>query len=338
MRLSYETLRRPLVEAWVTHKGTATEVVQIVVHVECDGQVGSGTAVFAKELGMTADTVPPALDRCAEILSTAAPHTIERTLDQLEAAIPNQPTAVAAVDMALHDLLGKAAGMPLHRLWGLEGLPLPPTGRSIGRRSVDLLLERARQLRSWPIVKLKVSSTDDLPLVARVREVYDGRLWIDANGCFTPDEAIAAARILADSGVELFEQPVAAGSPERLGHVRAHAPLPIVADEDCVGPADLLRLRGHADAVVLKLLKCGGLRRAREMIHLAHRLDLKVMLGCKAESVIGVTAMAQLGGLADYLDLDGHLGIADDAFTGITVDEGRVGLPTALGIGVTERV
>jgi L-alanine-DL-glutamate epimerase-like enolase superfamily enzyme len=335
MQLTHEILSLRLREPFTNNKGRITSIRQIVVRVHWGQRTGVGTAVFAREYGMLPDPVQAALETCAQLLDGASPFELEPVLDRLEAAVPEQPTAVAAVDMALHDLLGQVADLPLHRLWGLGGLPLPPTGLSLGALPDAELVERARQLTQWPILKLKLTPASDPQVLGRVRDVYPGRLWIDGNGAWSAAQAIAAAEIFHCHGVELLEQPIAAGTPDVLRFVRERSPVPIVADEDCMGPRDVPRLEGCADVINVKLLKCGGLRRAIEMIHLAHQAGLRVMLGCKTESVLGVTAMAQLAGLADYVDLDGHLDVLEDPYAGIAIECGQITLPAGPGLGIT---
>lgn len=337
MRLSYELLSLRRREPFVSNKGSLTLVRQLLVRLEWQGRTGLGTAVPAPEYGMTVETLRAALDTGAELLAGSTPFQLEQTLDRLEAALPGQSAALAALDMALHDLLGQAAGLPLRHMWGLAGLAPPPTGLSLGVLPEAELVERARQLADWPVLKLKLASGSDLGSVGRLRQVYAGRIWVDGNGAWEPQQAVEAARQLHGYGVELLEQPIRAGRPDLLRFVRERSPVPIVADEDCRGPQDVLPLQGCADAVNIKLLKCGGLRRALEMIRLARRAGLRVMLGCKTESALGITAAAQLAGLADYLDLDGHLALLDDPFVGAGVVRGQMLLPEGPGLGVVAR-
>lgn len=335
MKLIYEDLNLHLSEPFVSNKGTISRISQFLVRLHWKGLTGLGTVVFAKEYGMTDETVRAALDAFAKLVEGATPYEAEQVLTRLEGAVHRQPTAVAAVDMAIHDLIGQIAGLPLHRLWGLEGLPVGPTGLSLGALPADELIERARKMARWPILKLKMTPGSDIQIVGRLRDVYDGRIWIDGNGSWDAEQAVAAAKDFHRYGVELLEQPVRSGQLDAMRYVREHSHVPIVADEDCIGPDDVLKLRGCADVINIKLLKCGGLRRAHEMIRLARRAGLQVMLGCKTESVVGITAMAQLAGLGDYLDLDGNLDLCDDPFVGITVDDyGRIKLPEGPGLGI----
>jgi L-alanine-DL-glutamate epimerase-like enolase superfamily enzyme len=337
MRLTVQDLELRLADPFVSNKGRRTTVRQLVVRLHEDGRTGLGTAVPAAEHGTSAETLRAALEVCARLLEGTSLSRYEHVLRRCAAAVPGQWAALAAVDMALHDLLGRAAGRPLYRLWGLPGPAVGPTAVSVGILPDAARLERVRQLAGWPILKLKMSPATDVRCVAGVREVYPGRLWIDGNGSWDAGQAVAAADVFHGHGVELLEQPVPAGTPEVLRWVRERSPVPLVADEDCGRPEDVPKLTGCVDAINIKLLKCGGLRPALEMIHRARGLGLKVMLGCKTESVLGVTAAAQLAGPADYLDLDGSLPLLDDPFAGVLVAPGGLRLPEGRGLGVTEK-
>ncbi|MEU0674243.1 enolase C-terminal domain-like protein [Streptomyces sp. NPDC006172] len=310
-------LRRP----FSSNTGVTTEVRQGIVEIDWQGLRGYGTA-------RGADTAE--LDACAPLLEGTTPHGLRHALDRLSWVTP---ATRSAVDMALHDLLGKAGGQPLYRLLGLDGLPVAPTAVSIGAGTDDELRQRARQLRDWPILKLKFTPEDDGSRAGILRSVYHGRIRVDGNGSWTPDQALRVAEELHRHGVELLEQPVAPGTLDDLQYVHERSPVPVFADEDCNGPEDVLLLRGRVSGINIKLLTCGGLAHVQEMLALARACGLKTILGCKVESVLGTTAMAHLAGLADHLDLDGPLGLLDDPFTGVRIDRGALTLPAAPGIG-----
>lgn len=325
MRLTHRTFTVALDEPFVSNTGVTTTVRQSVVELAWEGLTGYGTARGAD---------PAALDACASLLADASPYELRRVLRRLAAA-GGGPAVTSAVDMALHDLLGKACGQPLHRLLGLAGLPIAPTALSIGAGPDDGLIARAGKLADWPILKLKLTPQDDGRRVGLLRSVYDGRIRVDGNGSWSPDQALRVAEKLHRYDVELLEQPVAPGALDDLRYVHERSPVAVFADEDCVGPEDVRRLRGRVSGINIKLIKCGGLLRAREMITLARSYGLQVMLGCKLESSLGVTAMAQLAGLADHLDLDGHVGLRHDPFSGVRVDHGVITVPGLPGLGAT---
>ncbi|MEU9031174.1 enolase C-terminal domain-like protein [Streptomyces sp. NPDC048383] len=325
MKLAHHEVVIALKEPFLSNTGATTRVRQSIVTLTWEGMVGLGTARGA---------APADLDACAPVLAGASPFALRAVLDRLAHV---GPAALSAVDMALHDLLGKACGQPLYRVLGLDGLPAEPTARSIGACPDAELVRRAEELAHWPILKLKLTPEDTGRRVGVLRSVYDGRIRVDGNGSWPPDRALRVAEEIHRHGVEIFEQPVAPGSPDDLRHVHERSPVPVFADEDCQGPEDVLRLSGRVAGINIKLGQCGGLARARDMIALARGCGLRVMLGSKVESVLGTTAMAQLAGLVDHLDLDGPLLLRDDPFTGVRVDHGWLALPTTPGIGVAPR-
>jgi L-alanine-DL-glutamate epimerase-like enolase superfamily enzyme len=334
MILTHENLKLELREPFVTGKGRTSEVRQLLVRIEANQVVGIGTTRLPEADGQN---ILAALHHYSRILKKAQVPidiiTLNGIIDALD-SIDGPAAALSVVDMALHDLTGKILGVPLYKLWGGTIASLPPTGVSLGVMAEAELLERARAMADWPILKLKMSESVDLESIAALRKIYSGRVWVDGNGSWKIDQAIANATKLHQLGVELLEQPIQAGNPEVLRVIREKSPIPIVADEDCVGLEDLPRLKGCADIVNIKLMKCGGLRNARRMIELARAMGLKIMLGCKTESTIGISAIAHLGALADYLDLDGHLDIVDDLYSGIVVNRGKILLPSGPGIGL----
>lgn len=296
-----------------------------MVRLSWQGLTGYGAALAVE---------PGEPEACAELLADASPFTLRHTLDRLAAA-GIRPAMLAGVDLALHDLLGKATGRPLHELLGLAGAPIAPTALSLGACSNEELAERGAAYRDWPILKLKLTADDDGTRVGHLRRTYPGRIWVDGNGSWEPERALRVVAELDRHGVELLEQPVPAGDADGLRHVHQRSPIPVFADEDCAGPADIQRLRGAVSGVNIKLTKCGGLRAALDMIVLARAAGLRIMLGCKNESTLGVTAMAQLASLADHLDLDGPLNLRDDPFRGLGIDRGALTLPDGPGLGVT---
>jgi L-alanine-DL-glutamate epimerase-like enolase superfamily enzyme len=160
-------------------------------------------------------------------------------------------------------------------------------------------------------------------------------LRVDANCGWSVDEAVEKAKFMADLGVEFIEQPIPAGNNAALKKIRAASPVPIMADESSCTLDQIADLAGCVDGINIKLVKCGGLREALKMIHVARALDMKVMLGCMIESSVLISAAAQLAPLADYADLDGNLLIADDPFRGVRLDSAkRLLLSDAPGIGV----
>lgn len=251
--------------------------------------------------------------------------------------------ARAALDLALHDRLGRLSARPLHDLLGLPAPRPLPTSFTLGIDDPDAMGRSAAELAGRSVIKLKLGGADgrDLERVAAVRAARpDVTLYVDANAGWTADEAIAEIDRMAALGVALVEQPVAKSDYEGMGRVQAASAVPVVADESVQTMADVERLAAAGvGGINLKLMKVGGLGPGLAMLRRARELGLGVMLGCMVETSIGVTAMAHLMGLADWLDLDAPWLIANDPFDGLTYDEaGRVHVPDRPGIGVIRRV
>lgn len=246
------------------------------------------------------------------------------------------PSALSALDSALHDLAAKRLGVPVYRLLGLAR-PEPVSAYTLAIADLETTLREAKRLAGFPVLKMKVGGEEDLEAVRAVTEASEAALWVDANEAFSPEEAPEVARKLAviDS-VRMIEQPVAASvGPEALRVVtEAARPVPVIADESAVAAGDVPRLAGCVTGVNVKLAKCGGLRRALETIHVARAHGMLVMLGCMVETSLGVAAAAQISGLVDFVDLDGAMLLADDPFTGLGYEKGRIYLPESSGLGL----
>ena len=260
--------------------------------------------------------------------------------DILDALPPGSQAARAAVDIALHDLIGKKLGQPLYRLFGLNPARAPQTSFTIGLGTVEEVREKARvAARQFSILKLKLDSDEahSLALVRAARDETGARLVIDANCAWTVAQAERMIPALADLGVEWVEQPLAEEDLAGTRRVRASAPVPIFADEPVRTARDIPRLADCVDGVNIKLMKAGGIREGLRMISVARAHDLQVMLGCMVETSVGITAAAHLAPLVDWADLDGNLTVTNDPFLGVQVEHGRLILPAGPGLGVTPR-
>jgi L-alanine-DL-glutamate epimerase-like enolase superfamily enzyme len=250
--------------------------------------------------------------------------------------------ARAALDLALHDRLGRFHHQPLHDLLGLPAPRPLPTSFTLGLDEPEAMAAGAAALTGCSVIKLKLGGADgrDVARVAAVRAARpDVALYVDANAGWSADEAIRNVDQMTAHGVTLIEQPVAKEDYAGLGRVQAHCAVPVVADESLQTPADVERLAGvGVRGINLKLMKVGGLGPGLAMLRRARQLGMGIMLGCMVETSLGATAMAHLMGLADWLDLDAPWLVANDPFAGLTFDAaGRVHVPDRPGIGVVRR-
>jgi len=197
------------------------------------------------------------------------------------------------------------------------------------------MARKAADARQYPLLKVKVGTANDEENLEAIRaERPDALIRVDANEAWTPKQAVERIEALSIYDLEFVEQPVEARDLDGLAYVSSAVSLPIIADESCVVPADVPRVAPHVDGINIKLMKCGGIYPALQMIYLARAHHLQVMLGCMLESSIAITAAAHLSPLIDYADLDGHLLFDGDPYRGVTVEDGTLVLPTGAGLGL----
>jgi len=327
-------LRRPL----TTARDRTLASQSAVIRIEHDGVVGMGEAkVSADACGGKAERVGEYVGRAQGMLGKD-PFRIEQILEDLRRGLPDACCTRAGIDIALHDLCGKLLGAPLYRLFGLSPENAPLTSYTIGIDTIPGVLTKLQEAQGYPVLKLKVGVAGDTELVQAVRDRTQAVLRVDANGGWK-DAAEAIERInrLEACDIELVEQPIPPGNYDGLRAIREQTRIPIFADEDARTSRDLPVLAGCVDGINIKLMECGGLREAMRMIHIAHGLDMKVMLGCMVETSLSLTAAAHLSPLVEYADLDSHLLLRDDPFDGLKVREGRIILPSGTGLGVHEK-
>ena len=246
--------------------------------------------------------------------------------------------ARCALDLALHDRIAKKMAVPLYQLLGLPYPKPKASSFTISLDTPEQMALMATQVPKFPIIKVKLGGdeTDLARLTAIRRARPDVKLWVDANAGWHMDQALAYLPDLESIGLEMLEQPLPKQDFSGMGKLQAATSIKIVADESVQTLDDVEKLAAAGvGGINIKLMKVGGLTPALEMIRRARALGLGVMLGCMIETAIGVTAMAQLMGVADWLDLDAPALITNDPFDGLVLDEHfMVHIPERPGIGV----
>ena len=313
-------------------RSSSYEFREVILEVTDSGATGRGEAAPTGYYAQNADDVLEALQN----IEIRDPWDIEGTLKE-NAALP--PSALSALDAALHDLAAKKLGVPVWRMLGF-GKPEPVSAYTLGISDRDTTLEDARHLSGFPVFKMKIGSGEDIETVRAVSEAVEAELWVDANEAFSPEEAPEVVRELREIGVSMIEQPVPASEgPEALRKVtEAAGPVPVIADESAIDAYDVPKLAGCVSGVNVKLAKCGGIKGALEMVHTARAHRMVTMLGCMVETSLGIAASAQVSSLFDFVDLDGAMLLADDPYSGLGYENGRILLPEkAPGLGVEPR-
>ena len=345
MQITIERFELRKRHALTISRGTITGSVNLLVRVTHDGITGLGE-MAPGDVRETADAAETDLVGCAAALRDVVPWELQRVEREVHER-PGRAAAAAALDLALHDWLGKRAGLPLWRLWGLSLAGIVPTSLTIGINPPDVVREKVTEIMNRTgarVLKVKLGSPagvehDRDSLVAAQEAAAavtaDAVAWrVDANGGWEPDDAVAMSAWLADRGVAYVEQPLARGRENELPYVYARTALPLYADESVRVAADVPALADRVHGVNLKLMKTGGLREALRLIHTARAHGLGVMIGCMGESSLSITAGAHLSPLVDHVDLDSHLNLLDDPFVGAAWSGGRVIPNDRPGLGV----
>jgi L-alanine-DL-glutamate epimerase-like enolase superfamily enzyme len=336
MRLTHEVVglrtRYPFV---IARGGYASHENVIVRITDDDGIEGLGEAAPNRYYGESVATVTAALEQFAPVLGSADSWSLEAIDVSLSRVLRGNNSAKAAISAALHDIVGKRIGVPVHRLWGLDASDCGESSYTIGIADNDGLRQRVEDAAQYPVLKIKLGTDRDTEIVRVVRDAApDKRLRVDANAAWSASHAVRMVDFLADHGVEMVEQPVAQHDIEGFRFVRARSKIPIFADESCLVATDVPRLAGAVDGINLKLAKCGSLREALRIIHTARAFGMGVMAGCMIETSLGISAVAQLAPLLDHADFDGAALLAEDPFTGATIQGGRIRLSPKPGLGV----
>ena len=317
-------------ETFQIARGAADEETVVALEIQRDGIIGRGEGAPVDYWGETPEGIVEALEAEGDSVIGDDPFA---ALERVKAWDGPQG-AKMALDGALHDWIGRRVGQPTWRLLGTSKLT-PPTSYTIGIDTVEGTADRTRRATGYEVLKIKVGGASDLERLRAVRAETDARLRIDGNEGWTLDTARGLTPELLSLGVEFVEQPFPADDIEAfLAYRDLDLRLPVLIDEGCRDLGSVAGIAEYADGIVIKLSKCGGIREALRMIHAARALGLKVMLGCMIESELGIAQAAQLGSLVDYIDLDGHLLISSQPFSGLGLRDGRLVLSERPGLGV----
>jgi L-alanine-DL-glutamate epimerase-like enolase superfamily enzyme len=345
LHLSHEVLRLPLRDPFRIARSdhdAGHAITTVVVELRDDrfpDVVAIGEGYPDRFYGETIDTVSAVLPFLLDAIGEPEPTLagLETAGLAMARAIAHHGAAKCAIDIALHDLVGKVTKQPVYRLLGLSS-EIPPTDFTLGIDEPEVVAQRARRAARFPALKIKLGGPDDLATLDAVRGVFDGPIRVDANTGWTREGALALLPALEARGVELIEQPFPRHALRDLAWLQERSTLPIVADESAVTIDDLEGLVGVVAGVNVKLAKCGGIGPAARMLARARELGFRTFLGCMEETSVAIAASAAVASLADWVDLDGSLLLAEDPFEGLALGEDcRWRLTEAPGLGIRRR-
>lgn len=351
VRLEHRPVEMALEEPYTIAYERVERTTSVLVRLVTDGRlVGCGAATPDLEVtGESPESVAAALEGPGrEVAVGADPTRPARILDPLRSALADTPSARAALDMAVHDLLAKACGLPLWQLLGGYRDRIL-TSVTVGILPEGEAVERARDrvAQGFRCLKLKggLDVEADVARLARVREAVGPaiELRFDANQGYSLADCERFVAATAGIGIELLEQPTPSDELDELGRVTARVSLPVMADESLLTLLDAFHLAsdGLADMVNVKLMKVGGIHEALAINAIARAAGLEVMVGCMDEVALSIAAglaFALARPQVAYADLDGHLDLVGDPTAGAVVLEdgylrptGRPGLGFEVG-------
>ena len=335
MKLSFRPYELKLAHVFTVSSYSRTSTPGIQLQIEYEGVTGYGEASMPQYLGQSVESVSRFLER-VDLSRFPDPFQLEDILAYVDSLSPGDTAAKAAVDIALHDLVGKLLGAPWYRIWGLNPAKAPNTTFTIGIDTPEVVRVKTRECADrFRILKVKVGLDNDKEMIRTIREITDLPIAVDANQGWK-DRAQALEEIfwLKEHGVVMVEQPMAKERLDDNSWITERSPLPVFADEAVQRLADIPGIKGAYHGINIKLMKCTGMREAWKMANYAKAEGMRVMVGCMTETSCAVSAASQLSPLADFADLDGNLLITNDLFDGMQVIDGKITLPDRPGIGV----
>ncbi len=335
MHLKYFPYELQLAHVFTVASYSRTTTPDVQVEIEYEGLTGYGEASMPPYLGQSVESVCTFLGK-VDLSQFNDPFQLEDILSYVDSLSPGDSAAKAAIDIALHDLVGKLMGQPWYRIWGLDPDKAPSTTFTIGIDTPEVVKEKTLEaVGRFNILKVKVGLDTDEAMINAIREVTDVPLAVDANqGWKDRSKALDEIFWLQEHGIVMVEQPMPKERLDDIAWLTERSPLPIFADEAIQRMRDIPSLVGAYSGINIKLMKCTGMREAWKMATMARALGMKVMVGCMTETSCAVSAAAQFSPYVDFADLDGNLLIANDRFDGVKVVDGRLRLPDRPGIGV----
>ena len=335
MKLSFEPYELTLRHTFTVASYSRTTTPDVQLKIEYDGFTGYGEASMPPYLGQTVESVTNFLKK-VNLEQFRDPFQIDEILTYIDGIDEGEPAAKAAVDIALHDLVGKLMGQPWYRIWGLDPAKTPDTTFTIGIDTAEVVREKTKECAGqFNILKVKVGLDNDKEMIETIREITDLPIAVDANqGWKDKNKALEMIHWLAEKGIVMVEQPMPKEMLDETAWLTERSPLPIFADEAIQRLKDIPSIKGAYTGINIKLMKCTGMREAWKMANYARAEGMRVMVGCMTETSCAVSAAAQLSPVVDFADLDGNLLISNDLFEGMTVEKGKITLPDRPGIGI----
>ena len=334
MEIILRAFELPLKHTFTISRESIDVQPSLIVELRDENFSGFGEATSNPYYSITVPMMIKDLEKLKPVIKSASDETPEQFWTKMQPHLHHNMFALCALDIAYNDLYAKRKGKKLYQLWNYSIDKNPLTDYTIGIASIEKMIQKMQEL-PWPIYKIKLGTNEDIAIVTELRKHTNAIFRIDANCGWGVDETINNAIALKKLGVEFLEQPLKADNWNGHKEVLKHSVLPVIADESCIVESDVARCHNHFHGVNVKLVKCGGLTPARRMLQEAKSLGLKTMVGCMTESTVGISAIAHLLPLLDYVDMDGALLLAKDIALGVTITNGVIQYSNLNGTGVS---
>ncbi|TVP48657.1 MAG: dipeptide epimerase [Mongoliibacter sp.] len=332
MKLSYFIKDLPLKHTFTIAHQSRDVQDTVIVKLEDGDFYGLGETTTNPFYGMTAENICEnlqAVTRKVESLDWENPAAL---WDLCKDDFSKNPFAQCALDMAAWDYYTKKKGKKLYEYLNLDPKKIPTTNFTIGIDNVAKMVEKMKEV-DWPLYKIKLGTDHDLEIIRELRKHTNSVFRIDANCAWTADQAILYSEELLKLNVEFMEQPLGKDDLEGMKEVFKYSKLPVIADESCIVESDVKKCSGLFHGINIKLVKAGGITPALRMIEEAKSLGMKTMVGCMTESSVGITAIAHIAPLLDYVDMDGAMLLSKDIAKGVKITPEKVTFPEGNGIG-----
>lgn len=319
---------------------TRTSTPLILVEVVQNGITGFGEASMPPYLGENQETALRYLRKVklGQFGKLESRDDIASVMEYADSLSPGDAAAKAALDIALHDLLGKLQGEPCYKLFGTSPAAMPVTSFTIGIDTPEMIRNKVKEAEGFKVLKVKLGSDHDKEIIEAVRSETDLPLCVDANqGWKDRSQALEMTGWLSERKVLFIEQPMPKEDREGNAWLTENSPLPVIADEACRRLPDIEAAAGVYDGINIKLMKCTGLNEAFRMIERARGLGLKILVGCMTETSCAVLAAAALAPLCDWADLDGPWLAANNPWQIPRLENGRIVLENRPGLGLLEK-
>ena len=336
MELSFVPYDAQMKHAFAIATSVRTTTPIVLTQITYDGVTGYGEAAMPPYLGETQASVIEFLKK-VDLSKFSSPFLIEDIMNYVDGIAINNTAAKAAVDIALHDLVGKLIGQPWWKIWGFDPTTCPNTSFTVGLDTEEVVKMKTKEAAPYKVIKVKLGRDEatDKMMINTIRSVTDTVICVDANqGWKDKHYALDMIHWLNERNVSMIEQPMSKYLLDETAWLTEHSPLPIIADEACQRLVDIQKLKGAYTGINIKLMKCTGMREAREMVSLAQALNMKLMIGCMTETSCAISAAAQLAPKMEWADLDGNLLIKNDCYTGMQIVDGKITLNDKPGIGI----